>query len=157
MRFYLTWGFQRTLLLGSHITSDNTGSWVNQVERDEGGLKQSAVYYHPAVCPPSSSNTKESSAMPWPGVTSFHIGETQRGVKWYPWQGTDSEGESEAEHTKIGSVRKTGSQMTCILIPKCKIVRIPMQSVTIFTQIFQGKDIFRVIYSLRSRSLWCCL
>lgn len=143
MRFYVTWAFQRTPPLGSHITSDNTGilSWLNW---EEGPSPYSGRLSFCTFCLTSSSNTKENLVMTWLGFFSFHIAGSPRGMGWYCWQGLDMGREFEAEHTEIRSVRKPAARWLGASIPKYMQQQTHAKSsVTILTQSFQRNDIFR--------------
>lgn len=116
MRFYVTWAFQRTPPLGSHITSDNTGilSWLNW---EEGPSPYSGRLSFRTFCLTSSRNTKENLVMTWLGFFSFHIAGSPRGMGWYHWQGLDMGREFEAEHTEVRSVRKPAARWLGASIP----------------------------------------
>lgn len=143
MRFYVTWAFQRTPPLGSHITSDNTGilSWLNW---EEGPSPHSGRLSFRTFCLTISSNTKENLVMTWLGSFSFHIAGSPRGMGWYRWLGLDMGREFEAEHTEIRSVRKPAARWLGASIPKYMQQQTHAKSsVTILTQSIQRNNIFR--------------
>lgn len=106
------------------ITQESWVDWMERVREASSPLRDTAIPY------------LLSALLQWhtgkcsDDLTRFHFictAGAQRGVEWHRWQGLDIEEEFEAEHTEIRSVRKPGSQMTCILIPKCKTAAKPMQ------------------------------
>lgn len=111
MRFYVTWGFQRTPPLGSQVTSDHTGisCWLNW--EGEKGLKRALrEIIIPHLCPSSSSYTKENLVTAWLGFISFHTAGSPMAVQWCHQQGLDVKGEPEAEHAEIRSARKPAAR-----------------------------------------------
>lgn len=94
--------------------------------------------------PSFPSNTKEEPGMACPGSLHFTWLYLQ-GVWNSTWQGPDIQGEFETTYRdKISKDAGTGSQMTCVSIPKGETICKPSQGVRTLTRIFPRE------YSLRS-------